>query len=179
MKEKVLQLRRADTAAQRPYDNALIPSVSLSGKVLQGLNWKFFTGDYPWVISEKGMKMQQQSTSHKINGTEGPNKTGIILYEGYIKVPADGQYDFNLTTSSKAFIRLHEACLFDADFGYKLGTALTQQLFLKAGYHPVKIYLLKKKNEKRNIRFQWRKTGEGEWKMIGEKDLYQAVKKIK
>ena len=49
-----------------------------------------------------------------------------------------------MKTSSKAFVRLHDAILFDADFGYQAAKELTANVFLKAGYHPISVYLLKK-----------------------------------
>ena len=172
MKEKVLQLRRSDSTAKRPYDKALIPSNYVTQKIFHGLKWKFFPGDFSWVTTEKGRTLHQQGRTNNLNGKKGSNKNGLILYEGFIKVDADGSYDFSFATSSKAFIRLHEAELFDADFGYEPGTLLTKQLFLKGGYHPIKIYLLKNKNEKILSSLQWKKDGEEKWNLIGKKELF-------
>jgi hypothetical protein len=159
MKAKVLQVRRADAEAKRPYDDALIPAIALNKKLEKGLSWKFFAGHFPYVISEKGIKAQNSGTTPAIKGTEGPNQKGMLLYEAYIQVPADGKYRFSLQASNKAFMRLHEATLFDADFNYTPNTTLTQDVYLKKGYHPVTIYLLKEPNQKSSIMLQWKQDG--------------------
>jgi len=168
MKAKVLQVRRADVEAKRPYDEALIPAETLKGKLKKGLNWKFFAGDFSYVVSEKGIKFKSSGTTNSIKGTEGSNEKGMLLYQAYIQVPADGKYNFSFETSGKAFVRLHEAELFDADFNYSSNTTLTQTLYLKKGYHPVTIYLLKNPNVKEAITFKCKSANASAWKEIKE-----------
>lgn len=177
MKAKVLQARRADEEARRPYDSVLIPAVSLRKKLAPGLNWKFFAGNFPWVVSEKGMKSRQQGVATTIQPAKAPGKAGMLVYQGYIKIPADGQYHFLLQTSGKAYMRLHEARLFDADFGYQPGTELTQDVFLKAGYHPISFYLLQGANEKGTVTIKWKNADSAEWKSIEASDFSRPVLK--
>ncbi|GAC1427194.1 MAG: arylsulfatase [Chitinophagaceae bacterium] len=172
MKAKVLQVRRADKDARRPYDEALIPPVSVKGKLFQGFNWKFFDGDFPWVISSSGLKAQKQGTTAKINSASVPDKAGQLLYQGFIKVPADGQYRFSFSASGKGFMRLHEANLFDADFGYQPGTTLFQTVYLKAGYHPVVIDVLTKAGINNKIILQWKQGESADWKLLEANDFY-------
>jgi len=172
MKAKVLQLRRADSEASRPYDDALVPATTVNNKLVRGLRWEFFEGGFPYVISEKGMKPQSSGTTNAIKGTEGGNKKGMVLYEACIQVPSDGKYNFSFQVQGKAFVRLHEASLFDADFGYVSNTALTQDAYLKKGFHPVTIYLLKEPDQKNRIVLLWKKDGSTEWKETGEHDFY-------
>jgi hypothetical protein len=138
MKASVLQARHADAEAPRPYDNALIPSIKVSGKLSSGFIREFFAGDFPWVISEKGLKPQNRGISSSIK-EERTNETGMVLCRGFIKVPADGQYSFSLKTSGRAYMRLHDASLFDADFGYQPEKELIQDVFLKEGHHPISV----------------------------------------
>lgn len=168
MKAKVLQVRRADIEAKRPYDEALIPATTLNDKLKKGLRWKFFAGDFPWVVSVKGMKSSEQGVTNTIENNKKNTKRGMIVYEGYIKIPADGKYSFSLQTPGKAYMRLHEASLFDADFDYKPNTELVRDVYLKAGYHPVTIYLLTKANEKDMLTIKWKEANASEWKEIGE-----------
>ena len=69
---------------------------------------------------------------------------------GYVKVPADGEYTFYLSTDankgSKAFVRLHGMELIDADKTYEPGSEVSSDLgdrknpgYLKAGLHPIRI----------------------------------------
>jgi hypothetical protein len=65
---------------------------------------------------------------------------GLTIYQGYVLVAADGRYTFAFSTGGRAYIRLHDATLIDADFGYHQGEKRTQSVSLKAGLHPVSIY---------------------------------------
>ena len=174
MKAKVLQVRRVDSAAHRPYDPAFIPATVFNKKFVKGLNWKFFAGDFPWVISVKGVKPQYAGIANYIKETEGANKKGMLLYEAYIKIPEDGKYNFSLQASGKAFMRLHEVILFDADFNYTSNTTLTEDVYLKKGYHPVSIYLLKEPDKESNIILQWKAEASSEWKKPGIDDFYHS-----
>jgi arylsulfatase A-like enzyme len=159
MKAKVLQVRHADKEAPRPYDGAAIPPAIVSGKTMPGLNWKFYKGDYPWVISEQNLKADNKGVCKNITGNEAGNKAGMVCYEGYIKIPADGNYTFGLKVVGKAYLRLHEATLIDEDFGYTSNTELNQSVNLKAGLHPIKLYYLISANAAPQIQFHWGKTG--------------------
>jgi hypothetical protein len=50
-------------------------------------------------------------------------------------VPADGTYTFYLTADSRAFLRIHDASVLDADFGYLGGTEVSASINLMAGRH--------------------------------------------
>lgn len=176
MKASVLQTRHADAEAPRPYDDALIPAAKISGKLLSGFKQEFFSGDFPWVVSDKGLKAQSSQISTSLNGKAETTKTGMTLYKGYIKVPADGKYSFSLKTSGKAYMRLHNASLFDADFGYQSNKELIQEVNLKKGYHPVSIYVLKQSNTNESITIKWKGKEASDWKVLGDKELFYAVK---
>ena len=179
MKAAVLQLRRADIAAPRPYDSALIPASVVSGKASQGVVRQFFEGDFPYVVSEKELKAKEQKVIKSISDTKQNNKKGMYLYSAFVKVPADGQYSFSMNTSSKAFVRLHDASLFDADFGYQPGTELSKEVFLKAGYHPISVYLLKKSAAQETIDLKWKTSAAKDWKNLDGNDLFQLKKRVK
>jgi len=48
MKDRVLQSRRPNSSAARPYDNEMVPDVA-AVKTIPGVNWKSFNGDFKWV----------------------------------------------------------------------------------------------------------------------------------
>ena len=176
MKASVLQTRHADVEAPRPYDDALIPAAKISGKLLSGFKQEFFSGDFPWVVSDKGLKAQSSQISTSLNGKAETTKTGMTLYKGYIKVPADGKYSFSLKTSGKAYMRLHNASLFDADFGYQSNKELIQEVNLKKGYHPVSIYVLKQSNTNESITIKWKGKEASDWKVLGDKESFYSAK---
>ena len=167
MKAKVLQLRRADTAARRPYDTAYIPAAfSTAQNMSKRTAWKFFAGDFAFPVSLKGRTAQSTGTAKVITGKEGGVKDGMIWYETWIKVPADGRYDFSFQSSGKAFVRLHEAALFDADYSYTPQETLQQDVYLQKGYHPVRISLLKKARMKNSFLLRWKQDQADKWNTI-------------
>ncbi|SDD46133.1 Arylsulfatase A [Mucilaginibacter pineti] len=170
MKTKVLQVRHADAEAPRPYDNALIPANTITGELKAGISWKFYEGDFPWVISEQNLTASKKGTGNAITGKEAGKKDGVVCYDGYIKVPADGKYTFSLQTTGKAYFRLHEATLIDEDFGYMPNTKITQDIYLKAGYHKIKLNYLRKEGAQSEVKLEWKST-DGHWKAVGT-DLF-------
>lgn len=142
MKAKVLQVRHPDAEAPRPYDTVAIPADKIAAKLLPGLSWQYYAGKFPWVAKTDGLIVTTKGTSQSINGTEIGRHSGMVCYQGFIQIPADGHYTFSLQVSGKAYLRLHEATLIDADFGYQSGTSLTQSVNLKAGAHTITLYYL-------------------------------------
>lgn len=172
MKAKILQFRRPDANAKRPYDTAFVPSINLNKKLQSGFKWKFYAGNFPYVASIKNSRPGASGITPVIKEIEGAGKKGIIVYEAFIKVPQDGKYNFSFQTSGKAFIRLHEAELFDTDFSYIPGTLLTHNAYLKKGFHPVTIYILKENQQKKDIHFQWKPDEAATWKDVGQPNVY-------
>jgi len=153
MKVKVLQVRSVDTEAPRPYDHVAIPASNVSAKLLPGFSWKYYPGEFPWVVSEKKMKAYTNGTCKTINGKETAGKPGMTCYEGFIKIPADGNYVFSLQNTGKAYLRLHEISLIDEDFDYVPDTKITRRVKLKAGVHPIKLYHLTSAGTSPQIQF--------------------------
>jgi len=171
MKTKVLQVRHADAEAPRPYDNVLIPADAVTGQLISGIGWKFYKGNFPWVISEKNLNPNEKGMTNNILGKKDGSKEGMICYEGFIKVPVDGKYTFSMQTTGKAYLRLHEATLIDEDFGYQPNTELTGNIYLKAGYHAIKLNYLLQKGIPPQLKLKW-KSDKTDWAYIDGKALY-------
>lgn len=161
MKAKVLQVRRADLGAKRPYDEALIAAVAGPKKLRSGLELKFFRGDFPYVIEPARLKPAQSGTTTSINQTAATN--GQFVYQGFINIPEDGCYEFAFQSSQRAFVRLHEATLFDADYDYTAETPLSEIRYLKKGLHPIRILAHNSAGQQNELRFQWKKQGDAKW----------------
>jgi arylsulfatase A-like enzyme len=134
----VLRVRRVNSSAKRPYDNALIPALkgikTRSGCLLR----KTYKGKFPWVPQFGGLKSSQQEVVSGIIPASGAQQ-----FTGYLKVPVDGVYNFALTTKGKAIVRLHDALLINADANYSAGTqAFSGVIALQAGIHPVTVNYL-------------------------------------
>ncbi len=159
MQEKVLQVRRPDADAPRPYDSAYVPAIK-NEKVTQGVQWKMYEGQFPWIPNTADLT----TSAEGVTEIPGPavteeNKEGIVCFEGLIKVPADGEYTFYLEADTKAFLRIHDAQLIDADYGYPGSKELSASIFLKSGLHPFRLYYKKKLNGKPLLNLQWSSPG--------------------
>ncbi|SHM52417.1 sulfatase-like hydrolase/transferase [Mucilaginibacter sp. OK098] len=171
MKANVLQVRHADAEAPRPYDNAMIPADSVLRELIPGLNWKFYEGNFPWVIAEKNLKESEKGTGNNITRKEAGKKEGMTCYEGFIKIPADGKYTFSMLTTGKAYLRLHEATLIDEDFGYQPNTEVIKDVYLKAGYHAIKLNYLLPKGISPQLKLKW-KSDKNDWMDLDAKAFY-------
>ena len=83
-----------------------------------------------------------------------------LHFSGYLQVPTDGTYTFYLTTDTGAFVRIHDAQLLDADFGYAASTEKSSGTIpLKAGYHPIRIDYRHATAATHSISLQWQGPG--------------------
>ncbi|MBZ4188026.1 sulfatase-like hydrolase/transferase [Niabella beijingensis] len=156
-KTAVLQRRISSAAAPRPYDSTLIPPVSEKG-ARKGIQYRLYKGSFLWVPQTAALKAVK-------SGTGAIKMTGNLLsgadagtFNGYIRVPADGAYTFFLRSGGKAFMRLHDIALLDADYGYVPGTEIQHTLLLKAGLHPVRL-LFKKEGKHIGGELYWSGPG--------------------
>lgn len=171
MKAKVLQGRRVDAEAPRPYDGTAIPASPISKGLKPGLSWRFFKGDFPWVVSEKGKLAEKKGGTDELKPVAVNMPEGMVLYEAYFNAPKEGNYTFSLQTKGKAYVRLHEAELLDADFGYTSGKEIFTTVRLKVGYHPVKIYALQKAGNLGELTLKCREEG-ADWSLLSNKNLF-------
>ncbi|HTN09161.1 MAG TPA: metallophosphoesterase [Flavipsychrobacter sp.] len=106
----------------------------------QGLYYHYFTGK----INDSDTAKFKDITFSKTGITTGLDFTQIphrrqywgAVYKGYIKVPTDGYYHFSGHADHILRLQIHDKMLFeelDREINYK------GDIYLKAGYHPVKI----------------------------------------
>ena len=159
MKEKVLQVRRTDTGAPRPYDNELVPATT-NIKTQAGVKWKAYNHTFPWIpdvstldAATNGIAKSPAPTLYKFSND------GLLYLEGYLQIPTDGEYTFYINADHGSFLRIHDATVINEDFGYTGGTERAGTIRLKAGLHPYKLYYSSKKGNKPVLDFKWK--GEG------------------
>ncbi len=166
MKAHALQVRRPDTSylatekgiAKRPYDSTLIPPVK--AKVTPGVNWKVFEGTFPWIPQIVTLTPIAKGHAAKpAADVTSKNNNGLLFFEGYMQIPADGKYTFYLTSNTKTFLRIHEAQVIDEDFGYKGGTEGNASILLKAGLHPFRLYYQVQDKDNSLMNFEWSGPG--------------------
>ncbi|TZF86478.1 sulfatase-like hydrolase/transferase (plasmid) [Pedobacter sp. BS3] len=175
MKEKVLQVRRIDTSATRPYDNAFIPAVQ-AARAEKGITWQVYNGNYPWLPDVTMLKTVGSGKSTKPDlAVLKPSGGNIGMFQGFIKVPENGDYTFYLSAPGKAYLRLHEATVIDADYGYKPGEIKESTLKLQAGLHPFRLYYYGTSANPSQLKLEW-KTPSGTKEVIPVTAFYRQAK---
>ncbi len=182
MKAKALWGRRACKEAGTIFDKAIVPSVELPNSAKKGLNWVVYKGQFPWVPDFRKMK----KSPHAQGGVEGLKFIGIpmvnnvgVELSGFVNVPNDGEYTFYLTTDkgegTKAFVRLHDMELLDADKNYVSGTMVDSTLGgvslpinLKAGWHPIRIGYVCKETSAPGLKLEWSISGQAKKEIPAE-----------
>lgn len=165
MKAKVLQLRRSDASAKRPYDEEFVPADALVAPKA-GLVIKAFNDKTKWVPKTNQLKALSTGTSAQFV-LKPQAKANVYEFTGYIKVDQDATYTFTLSTNGKAFLRLHDAVMIDADYHYQANKPLQSSIKLKAGYHQI---TLTTKNAS-NVKLLLAEVGET-GKSIAKEQLY-------
>ncbi|MBE7537330.1 MAG: sulfatase-like hydrolase/transferase [Opitutaceae bacterium] len=151
--------RRPDPAAPRPYDSALIPAVDASAP-RQGLEWNAYKGDFPWLPDFNALKPVASGRASRADPDAGEITDGDgVLFTGFLKVPEDGEYTFHLASNSKALLRLHDATVIDADYGYESGAEKSATVRLAAGLHPIRLSCLRSALGLSRFRLKWSGPG--------------------
>lgn len=159
MKDRVLQVRRPGGGVSRPYDSENIPPITVTNTIA-GLDYRAFEGTYPWVPDFTPLTATASGSCSGIDlaGRTRNDQIGL-LYTGYLNVPADGTYTIYLTTDSRAFLRLHDASIIDADFGYTGGVERSASVNLKAGKHPLRLGYVRGAGGTPSLSLQWSGPG--------------------
>lgn len=138
MKNKVLQMRLKNPTAPRPYDDELIPDVSVTTS--QGLSYKYFEDTYNWIPDFEDMQGTSKGTTTDIDLSVRERNFDFGLYfEGYIMVPVDGEYTFYTQSQAPVHLMIHDIHVINNDWNFTVGE-LSQSLHLKAGLHPIKLF---------------------------------------
>lgn len=156
MKERVLQVRVSDTSAARPYDVEGISAVSVNG-LKNGLHFKVYESKAPWLARVDDLTPTDHGIAKTLSLNQSKTERGnVYLFEGYIKIPKSGMYTFFLNATNKAFMRIHDASVIDADYGYRPGAISEGTVTLKAGFHPIRVYCQSDSNIEHELDLQWK-----------------------
>lgn len=159
MKALALQIRRPDPEAPRPYDQALIPA-SLVSSVVPGVDWNAFEGAYPWVPDLETLPAAASGTADLPDLQRRTRDRDVgMLFTGYLEIPQSGSYTFFLAADTGAVLRIHDATVIDADYGYRAGTERSGSIQLQAGLHPFRLYYARRNQGKPRLEFSWSGPG--------------------
>jgi arylsulfatase A-like enzyme len=159
METLVRQVRRPDSGAPRPYDRQLVPA-STPGAVVSGVEWKTYEGTFPWVPEFEILKSAAAGTASQPDlGKMISHHDGGVFFNGYLKIPQDGDYTFYLTADTGALLRVHDATVIDADYGYSGGKEVSGSMRLQAGLHPFRLYYAHRNSVTPSLTFSWSGPG--------------------
>ena len=78
-----------------------------------------------------------------------------MFFSGYLNIPQDGDYTFFLRADTGAVLRIHDATVIDADFGYRGGEEASGSIRLQAGLHPFRLYYARGAKASPSLDFSW------------------------
>ena len=140
MKAHVLQIRRANKSAPRPYDDEMIPSTSENG-----LGFSLRRISLPSVSYVPSVERGEMVTNPKMTIGEANDwveftaeEPGIYELRGSLTASTDGMHSLKLETSAAAFVRLHAAHAIDV-LAPNVSSEHVVARNLAAGNHPVKV----------------------------------------
>jgi len=149
MHDRVLQIRRPNPSAPRPYDKAPIPAITTSQQ--EGWLVETFTGPFPYVPDVAECKV---ATSTRSDNLTAKAVGGAVRFSGIFVAEQTGLYKATLTTPTRAFVRIHDAALIDADHGFHAGDDYVTTVRLEAGLHPVRVTALAEGDVSLELDFQ-------------------------
>ena len=159
MKQRVLEIRRPDASAKRPYDSSLIAAVSPGLPLQPGLTEYIYNGHFSWIPQTETLKAASIRRVRSLHLDKGR----LHVFSGYIDVPRDGAYTFTMKAGSRAFLKIHDASVLDEDYGYEPGSGKSASILLKKGLHPLRLYYLRGGEGKKGpyLDLNWHFTGNG------------------
>jgi len=153
MLNKVVRLRNINSSARRPYDNAIIPAMNTIdvNDLKSGLTFKTFNGIWPWLPDYTTMNEVDSGVVKIINVSQllQTSNAGMLL-TGYINIPTNGNWHFDLTSNSGVHMRIHDIIIADNDYHHSPASQ-TMDMRLQAGLHPIKLYYRTGHNSKNKL----------------------------
>lgn len=139
------------------------PSVGgeLPALMQSGVLFTAYEGDFPWVPEFTNQTSTADGETSGLDLSVRTRDENIgIAFEAQLLVPVSGNYTFFLTTDTAAFVRLHDAQLIDADFGYPSGSERSSgSIPLEAGLHPIRIHYRHGDAASHLLNLQWQGPG--------------------
>ncbi|CAN5885228.1 arylsulfatase [soil metagenome] len=162
MKDRVLQVRRPNDSAPRPYDEVPVPALDIVQALSAGLRYRAFEIATPWTpaIASLLQNPTKIGISYDLNlGMRTRDNQIAIEFSGLLEVPQTGEYTFSLKTDRGAVMRLHEATVLDADRGYASGSTQSARIWLEKGYHPLRLMYARGEGGTPQLQVQWSGPG--------------------
>ncbi|MFU7560873.1 arylsulfatase [Roseiconus sp. JC912] len=152
MHDRVLQIRRSNESAKRPYDEEPIPGAAIE----PSSQWAYqsFKGKFAYVPDVAGLTADDSGTSAKMDSAA---TSGAVQYQGSFTADETGWYEATLKCGTKTFARIHDAALIDADFNFEKGETFQTKICLAKGVHPVTVTTLA--GDDSSVQLDWKYIG--------------------
>ncbi len=137
MKATVLQIRRPNESAPRPYDALSIPAVAPQATTA-GVEVRFQAGGFPWVPVIPDEADGIQSLESKGFDFDVPGK-GAVEVSGFLKIGKTGKYIFSLEAPDAAVLHVHKSLVIDGDTPGQDGGTIQTTAELMEGLHPFRL----------------------------------------
>ena len=140
MKARVLQVRKPDASAKRPYDDAFVPPVEKEPENKPGVTQSLFKGAWPWLPDFRTLTPDNKTVSETVAlPAQAGDKPFGVAFEGCFRIPADGEYTFTVAADGGAMLFVHDIRVIDEPRN-PAGEISTGSVRLKAGWHPMRLY---------------------------------------
>jgi len=149
MKDRVVRLRIVNESAKRPYDNEPVPGYSDADGMEDEMIVNLYDGEFPYVPSVAGLtpsKTSVKALRDEASTSVNAPKRCAARFKWWIEVTSPGVHEITFKTPTRAFVRIHDAGVIDADFGYESGSNQTTSVRLGKGFHPISVTVLSDQN---------------------------------
>ena len=140
MKARVLQVRKPDASAPRPYDDAPVPPVAQAPNGAVGISWSQFAGAWPWLPDFRTLTADKTGGVPKIElPPTASNEPFGAAFNGFFHAAQAGEYTFTVDSDGGTMLFLHDIRLIDEPMK-KVGGKFSGRIRLQAGWHPLRLY---------------------------------------
>jgi alpha-mannosidase len=155
-------------AFQNDFDNGYVAQASFTkllprepvtlGKVVQGLRGNYYEGELSKLPNFDTLKIIKSFGADQVALPEFAREEDFgLTLEGFIKVPADGLYEFYLSSDDGSKLYISDTLVVDNDGLHGSGD-VGGEIALKAGFHPISIDMFQAKGD-RDLALSWRGPG--------------------
>ncbi|MEM9644383.1 MAG: sulfatase-like hydrolase/transferase [Planctomycetota bacterium] len=160
MHDHVLRIRQSNPTAPRPYDDQLIPAVDLESAGFKGvvpgavvihqeLNCDFVPA---LVLDHEEPERIQVYDQH--DEPSDAQVTSVVI-QGHLKVDADGEYDFELSSALPSVLRMHGFTLINNESDHQSGQPRRGHAKLQQGMHPIRLHVKVRGGERPEFSLRW------------------------
>jgi arylsulfatase A-like enzyme len=155
MKDRVLQIRRPNESAPRPYDDSMVPGIAVEDFDDQ-VKWSIFEDNFPWVPQTIDLKPKKTGISEKVDlSVRTRNNHIAVEFTGFLKINESGECTITVDSDSGAIFRLHDAVVVDNESVIN-GTRQTQgKILLQKGVHPYSLTYSRRSSGKPALDFSY------------------------